>query len=59
MSADVLEVAKFGDLLDVVEHLRQLLAHPPLLLLAQLEAGEAGYVEHLIAAQHGPRSLGT
>jgi len=42
------------ELVDVVEHPRELLAHPLLLLLVQLEVCQAGYVEHLITAQHAP-----
>ena len=41
------------DPLDVVEDGAQLLAHPRLLVLAQLEAREAGDMEHLVTAQHG------
>ena len=42
------------DLLDVVEHLRELLAEAPDLLLGQLEAGKAGDVQHLVAREgHG------
>jgi hypothetical protein len=55
---DVGEVAELADPLDVVEHVGELLAHPLLLLLAQLEPGEAGYVQDLITAQHSPGSLG-
>ena len=57
VGGDAGEVAELADLLDVVEHLRQLLAHPLLLVLAQLEAGEAGDVEHLVTAQHVAGSL--
>ena len=46
------EVAELADLLDVVEDARELLAHALELLLAQLEAGEAGDVEDLVTAQH-------
>ena len=55
---DVGEVAELPDPLDVVEHVAELLAHPLLLVLGQLEAGEAGDVEHLVTAQHAPGSLG-
>ena len=49
---DAGEVAELADLLDVVEHLGQLLAHALDLVLGELEAGEPGDVEHLVTAQH-------
>ena len=49
---DVGEVAELGDQLDVIEHLGELVAEALDLLGRQLEAGEAGDMEYLIAAQH-------
>ena len=49
---DVVEVAELADQLDVVEHLGELAAEALDLLGRQLEAGEAGDVEDLIATQH-------
>ena len=49
---DVVEVAELGDLLDVVEDARELPGHRRQLVLAQLEAGEAGDVQDLVAVQH-------
>ena len=52
------EVAELGDQLDVVEHLGELAAEALDLLGGQLEAGEAGDMEDLIAAQHRSVILG-
>ena len=54
---DAGEVAELADLLDVVEHLAQLLAHALDLVLGELEAGEPGDVEHLVTAQHRAQSM--
>ena len=56
---DVGHVAELADQLDVVEHLRELAAEALDLLGRQLEAGEAGDVEDLIAAQHRAVMLGS
>ena len=55
---DVGEVAELADQLDVVEHLGELAAEALDLLGGELEAGEAGDVEDLIAAQHWSLILG-
>ena len=49
---DVGHVAELADQLDVVEHLRELAGEAVDLLGRELEAGESGDVEDLIAAQH-------
>ena len=47
---DVVEV-ELGDLLDLVEDLRELAAEALDLVVGQLEAGEAGDVQDLVATQ--------
>ena len=47
------QVAELADQLDVVEHLGELAAEALDLLGGELEAGEAGDMEDLVAAQHG------
>src|SRR3954451_15387776 len=55
---DVLEVSQLGDRLDVVEPLGELAAEALDLLGGQLEAGEAGDVEDLVAGEHWSVILG-
>ena len=45
-------INELGDLLDPVEDLRELAREALDLLVGQLEAGEAGHVQDLVAAQH-------
>ena len=43
---------ELADLLDVVEHVRQLRGHALDLVVAQLEAREARHVQYLIPIEH-------
>ena len=54
VGGDVVEV-ELADLLDVAEDGGQLGGHPLDLLVRQLEAGQPGDVEYLLAVDHGPR----
>ena len=49
---------ELGDLLDVVEHLRQLAGHRLDLVVGEPQPGEAGDVEHLFAVDHRRAILG-
>src|SRR5688500_18756355 len=50
---------ELGDLVDVVEHLRELARHPLELVLRQSQAGEPGDVEDLVAVDQTTASSGS